>query len=130
MGVAGRDLTPLFRHPHQHVQDEILFTYDDQFGSPPLTGAGHIRCIRETHWKFALYFAPWQQPSEYIYEMYDLKNDPTESHNLAFGKLLPRYKAEYERLLKKLNAIMEETGTLPQDYKPPDRQVLDPIAGV
>ncbi len=52
------------------------------------------------------------------------------SHNLAFGKLLPRYKAEYERLLKKLNAIMEETGTLPQDYKPPDRQVLDPIAGV
>ncbi len=76
--LQGRDLTPLFRHPHQHVQDEILFTYDDQFGSPPLTGAGHIRCIRETHWKFALYFAPWQQPSEYIYEMYDLKNDPTE----------------------------------------------------
>lgn len=113
--LQGHDLTQLFTRPDDWVQDHVLFTYDDQLLLP--TGEGHIRCIREADWKFSLYFDSSGQ-SDNEYEMYDLRNDPTESNNLGVSTPL-RYRLQFERLKVKLFATMRRTGTLPPQYKPP-----------
>ena len=114
--LQGRDLTPLFSRPGIPVQERILFTYDDEFLNPQ--GAGHIRCIREAKWKYAIYFDPnGTYPTEY--EMYDLVNDPLELVNLAYGQTPRPYRRERARLHKSLTRMMEDTGTLPSQYVPP-----------
>jgi choline-sulfatase len=111
--LQGRDLTPLFNRPNAQIQERILFTYDDAFLNP--AGAAHIRCIRESKWKFALYFDPdGAYPTEY--EMYDLMNDPLEQTNLAFGETPRRHQPQLARLQTELNAMMEATGTLPSQF--------------
>jgi len=89
----GRDLSPILRNPKASVQDEILFTFDDQraaFANNISTTRqpNHIRCIRTKEWKYAYYFDPKElsspslaQPREY--EMYNLADDPHEVHNLG-----------------------------------------------
>lgn len=124
--LQGRDLTPLFAQPRDRVQDQILFTYDDQLTRP--AGAGHIRCLRGERFKYSLYFDPaGQYPDEY--EMYDLLVDPYERVNLAHGKTPPVYRAERRRLHGALHALMKRTGTLPQDLLEPDGPVRDPLSG-
>ncbi len=114
--LKGKDLTALFSRPSGSVQDRILFTYDDQLlldqKAFDFQGPAHIRCIRERDWKYAMYFDPTCQ-FDPEYEMYDLKNDPLETFNLANGTTPPRYQAERERLAAQLKATMEETGTQP-----------------
>jgi choline-sulfatase len=79
---------------------------------------GHIRCMGEQRWKFALYFDPsGTYPAEY--EMYDLENDPFEIRNLAFGTTPPAYVKQRQRLHAKLEATMQQTGTTPERYVPP-----------
>ncbi|MGO9452419.1 MAG: sulfatase-like hydrolase/transferase [Candidatus Binataceae bacterium] len=114
--LQGRDLTPLFSSPNVPVQDRILFTYDDALFAP--LGPGHIRCIRERNWKYALYFDPAGAYAD-EYEMYDLKNDPLEQVNLANGQTPPAYQHERARLQAELTAMMQKTGTLPSQYMPP-----------
>ena len=116
--LQGRSLAPLFHHPGGSVQERILFTYDDQLFTNQVQGAAHIRCVREHTWKFAMYFDPTgQYPTEY--EMYDLKNDPFETTNLACGATAPPYEDKRARLQSELTAMMTATGTLPNQYGPP-----------
>ena len=118
----GRDLTPVIadaikhpKHPTASVQDSILFVYDDDnpgaanpqhFVHEPC----HIRAIRDTRYKHAVYFDPCgKKPSQH--ELYDLQNDSTELHNMAD----PLNTAYYNPTLvaqmdAKLRAKMAETG--------------------
>lgn len=100
----GQDLTPLVDEPTASVQNEILFTFDDQEagqadgiptnpqGKPLVSQPNHIRCIiakdADGEWKYARYFDPaGVEPEEY--EMYHLRDgagqpvDPYEQENLA-----------------------------------------------
>ena len=100
----GQDLTPLLAEPTASVQQEILFTFDDQEagqadgiptnpqGKPLVSQPNHIRCLiakdADGEWKYARYFDPaGAEPEEY--EMYQLRDgagqpvDPYELENLA-----------------------------------------------
>ena len=90
----GVDLMPVILDASQHpanpsvtVQDDILFTYDDKYAGAPdgqkiVTQPNHIRCIRDSRYKYAVYFDP-SGVEEQQYELYDLQEDPYELHNMA-----------------------------------------------
>ena len=69
------------------VQDEVLFTFDDQNAGSPnpqpiVRQPNHIRAIFDGRWKFARYFDPsGAEPPQY--ELYDRQSDPDEMQNLA-----------------------------------------------
>jgi len=118
----GRDLTPIITDAIQHpnnptasVQDNILFVYDDDNpGSPNpqnfVHEPCHIRAIRDTRYKYTVYFDPCgQKPSQH--ELYDLQNDSMELHNMA-DPLNTAYfnPALVAQMDAKLLAKMDETG--------------------
>ncbi len=118
----GTDLTPVIvdaaaypQSPSAQVQDTILFTYDDQNCATPdgqniVTQPNHIRCIRESRWKYTMYFDPAGVAAPQ-YELYDLQADPLELNNLAnplnIGSYRPDLAAEMNA---KLFAVMETKG--------------------
>lgn len=117
---AGRDYSKLVlglnRKP---VQDHVVFTFDDyQAGQkrPPYVPAPqHIVAIREKNWKIARYYDP-EREVEPEWELYDLKNDPLERHNLAgpLSKRNRRQENHFRRLRKKLaNVRKRELRPLP-----------------
>lgn len=105
----GRDYSKLVLHPKtaKPVQDYVVFTYDDfqsgQAKPPYPKPPNHIVAIREGRWKLARYYdVERKNPAPPQWEMYDLKTDPEERHNIAY----PSYKRtpEQERQLKRLKA--------------------------
>jgi choline-sulfatase len=123
----GRDLSPVIRdaidhpgRPARPVQDSILFTTDETIGSrPDSTPLGpivkqpcHIRCIREAEWKFAMYFDPDHGEASQ-YELYDLRNDPDELHNMAAPDGPSYDPVKVAEMEVKLAARMAETHTTP-----------------
>ncbi len=126
----GKDLTPIFSNPDYQVQDYVHFTYDDTYittPDPASMGPAHIRCIVEKDWKYAVYFDPhYGQKAEY--EMYDLKNDPLETRNLAHPEYSAGYEAERQRLHERLTRVMLELGTTPDRIVWPKVSGVDPTA--
>lgn len=107
---AGVDYSALVFDPMaESVQDYVVFTYDDtQAGQPKgpyVAPPNHIRSIREARYKLARYFdAEGNEPEQW--EMYDLKEDPLETVNIAN----PGYSrtAEQEQELQRLMARLAE----------------------
>ena len=89
--LPGKDFSLLFDHPKAIIRTEIFAEY---------YGAGHwvnpIRTIRTAEWKYNLYVAPGR---EIAAEMYDLKRDPGEVHNIAN---LPTYRNVRQSLAQNL----------------------------
>jgi len=90
-----------------HVQDHIVFTYDDvrcAQNVPQLVPApNRIVSIREARYKLARYYdGDAIEPDQW--EMYDLETDPDERVNLAFpdSTLTAEQSAARERLTAKL----------------------------
>lgn len=119
----GRDLTPIIAdaidhptHPTASVQDSVVFTYDDDnpgCSSPQhiVLEPNHIRCLRDSRYKFTVYFDPCgrKQPQ---YELYDLLNDTQELHNMADPANVAYYNPSLvTQMQTKLAARMAETGT-------------------
>lgn len=89
----GKNLFPILRNPKASVQDEILFTFDDQRAAfagqiSATRQPNYIRCLRTKEWNYSYYFDPKElssaslaQPREY--EMYNLADDPHEVYNLG-----------------------------------------------
>lgn len=119
----GRDLTPILEDPTREVQDYIHFTYEDDVF--PVQGANCIRAIVEKEWKYAVYYDPYKgAPVEY--EMYNLKDDPHESTNLAHPKnFKPAYAAERRRLHNRLIEVMQTHGTTPPEVQFPTTDAYD-----
>ncbi len=118
----GEDYSKLVLQPKtaKPVQDYVVFTYDDvQSGqnNPPYPKApNHIISIREGRWKLAKYYAVEpKKPVPPQWEMYDLKTDPLEQHNIAHesAKRTPKQEEELKRLKRKL-AQVEKTRLKPR----------------
>lgn len=118
----GTDLTPVIvdaaaypKSPSAQVQDTILFTYDDQNCATPdgqniVTQPNHIRCIRESRWKYTMYFDPAGVAAPQ-YELYDLQADPLELNNLANPLNIGSYRPDLAAQMNaKLFAVMETKG--------------------
>ncbi len=115
----GVDYSKLVLNPasNRSVQDYVVFTYDDyqsgQKNPPYPKPPNHIVSIREGRWKLARYYDPkGRRPPQW--EMYDLKTDPLEVHNLAHKghKRTPEQDKELKRLKLKL-ARVEKTRLRP-----------------
>jgi arylsulfatase A-like enzyme len=118
----GRDLTPIIAdaiqnpsHPTASVQENILFMFDDDNPGCPnpqtvVHEPSHIRCIRDTRYKYAVYFDPCgQKPRQR--ELYDLVNDHMELHNIADPANIDYFNpALVAQMQAKLEAKMAETG--------------------
>ena len=99
----GQDLTPVFTDPSAQVQDAILFTFDDQragseVASDPMPQPNHIQAIIQNDWKYARYHDP-DDPANVEFEMYDLRNDPTERNNLTGWSSYAEKEAELQEAL-------------------------------
>ncbi len=140
----GRDLTPIVDNPTNSVQNEILFTFDDdqigQINGIPTTPQGeplvaypyYIRCILandpDGQWKYARYFDPTGVEPEQ-YEMYQLRDgegqpvDPNELENLAHEanakSLSKKYIDKRAELAQRLAALeAERLQPLSHNYLP------------
>lgn len=117
----GCDLTPLFNNTKGkvldgdgEVRDCIHFTYDDgflpnQFNLTPR----RIRTIRTEEWKYSVYFN--DGGSNYEFELYNLKNDPFEEHNLA-GNYDDDCYEQFRNLHQKLQEKMVKLKTVPETF--------------
>ena len=105
--LPGRDLTPILKNPlGQAGSGHVLFSYtgnaalaraDQDLKKAGVISPDHIRAIRERNWAYARYFAPGRPEQEF--ELYDLKNDPLEMHNLALD---PGYQKRRKEMADKL----------------------------
>jgi arylsulfatase A-like enzyme len=107
----GRDYSRLITNPSAKApQRYTVFTYDDyqsgQKSGPYPQPPNHITSVRERRWKLAKYHdVNHNVPPQW--EMYDLKNDPHETRNLAHKghKRTPKQEREYHRLKRKLARV-------------------------
>lgn len=96
------------------TQDHTIFTFDDWQGGqakgPYVKPPNRIVSVREKRWKLAKYYDADGNKSPQ-WEMYDLKKDPLERHNLAFRpqRMTPKQRVQFRRLKKRLRRIQRTT---------------------
>lgn len=115
----GVSIVPILKNTVESVQDSILFTYDDNFFLPPDVPSGHIRAIRQGDWVYAVYYS--ENASNFEYEMYNLKNDPGQLHNLLYKDISSEVASEANRLHSNLKEKIDESQALPVGFKWPEK---------
>jgi choline-sulfatase len=98
----GTSIVPVLKDPTSSVQNSILFTYDDMFFLPEDVPGGHIRAVREGDWVYAVYYS--ENATNFEYEMYNIKKDPGELHNLLYGTV----DAQDAVVARRLHALLKE----------------------
>ena len=72
--------------PAQTARADVLFTYDDHQAGTALQEVApqpnRIRCVSDGDWKYSMYIDPAGTAAPQ-HELYDLRSDPGEAHNLA-----------------------------------------------
>ncbi len=115
----GVSIVPILNNKVESVQDSILFTYDDNFFLPKDVPGGHIRAIRKGDWTYAVYYS--ENGSHFEYEMYNLKNDPGELHNLLYKDITPEIAAQANKLHRDLKEKIDQAEALPVGFPWPQK---------
>ena len=115
----GVSIAPILKNSVSSVQDSILFTYDDNFFLPADVPSGHIRAIRQGDWVYAIYYS--ENGSNFEYEMYNLKNDPGQLHNLLYKDISPEIAVEATRLHHNLKEKIDQAAALPVGFPWPTK---------
>ncbi len=87
------------------------YNYEKQFPYTP-----NVRGIRTDEWKYMHYPHGDGSPDQYKAELYNIKNDPDERHNLIDD---PQYAGTVKDLQKQLAKLMKQTGLTPKTDKMP-----------
>jgi len=90
------------------------YNYEKQFPYTP-----NVRGVRTDEWKYIHYPPGDGGPDRHKAELYQIKNDPEESHNLIDD---PQYRGQVKELQKELARLMKAAGGLP-DKMPMDEGV-------
>jgi len=106
--MQGRSFAPLLTGASVPWRDAFLYEY---YEFPAEHCARKNRGVRTSRWKLIQF---WEQPEEW--ELYDLKNDPDETQNLAYDK---RYATIAAQLKKRLSELRRETGDIDAPGPPP-----------
>ncbi|HWH71981.1 MAG TPA: sulfatase/phosphatase domain-containing protein, partial [Candidatus Sulfotelmatobacter sp.] len=111
--IQGRSWVPLVQHGDRSWRTAWFYeyNYEQQFPYTP-----NVRGIRTDEWKFIRYPHGDNGPDRHLPELYNLKKDPGELHNLA---TLPKYAPVRRQLEEQLQALMAESGLTPQTDKMP-----------
>lgn len=115
----GKSILPILKDPSVSVQDSVLFTYDDVFFLPIDTPGSRIRALREGDWTYAVYYS--ENGSDFEYEMYDIKKDPGQLHNLLYKDISPDIAKEANRLHAKLKKKIDQSNALPPGFPWPKK---------
>jgi arylsulfatase A-like enzyme len=110
----GVSIVPIINNKVASVQDSILFTYDDNFFLPTDVPGGHIRAVRQGDWVYAIYYS--ENGSNFEYEMYNLKDDPGQLHNLLYKNVSPDVSREATRLHRLLKEKIDQSAALPVGF--------------
>ena len=112
--IDGFDLTPQLLGRRNEIRpDKFLMHF------PHEHRGSYFTTYREGDWKLIYYYNP-ELPNRPAYELYNLKKDPIEIHNLAT--------TETERLIRMTEAMarqLEEEGALYPEDK--DVNILKPV---
>ncbi len=90
------------------------YNYEKQFPYTP-----NVRGVRTDDWKYIHYPTGDGGPDRHLAELYDLKHDPEERHNLIGD---PRHARKVKELQKELAGLMKTSGALP-DSMPRDEGI-------
>jgi N-acetylglucosamine-6-sulfatase len=90
------------------------YNYEKQFPYTP-----NIRGVRTDEWKYARYPHGDGSPDRHLAELYDLKNDPDELHNLIAD---PKHADRLKQLQGELKRVLADTG-ITQDKMPLDEGI-------
>ena len=90
------------------------YNYERQFPYTP-----NVRGVRTDEWKYIHYPHGNGSPDKHLAELYDLKSDPEERHNLIAK---PEHAAKLKELQAELSRVMEEVG-IQHDKMPLDEGI-------
>jgi len=90
------------------------YNYEKQFPYTP-----NIRGVRTEEWKYMHYPTGDGSPDKHLAELYNIKNDPEERHNLIND---PQYSNVLKQLQNELKKLMKQTG-LKKDIMPIDEGI-------
>lgn len=99
--MQGKSMVPILTGAPASWRDAFLYEY---YEFPAEHCAGKNRGVRTSRWKL-IHF--WEQPEEW--ELYDLRNDPDETQNLAYDRQHAGVVAE---LKKRLAGLRRESGDI------------------
>jgi arylsulfatase A-like enzyme len=128
--MHGRDLTPLLKDPHAPWPHPAFYEFTgDHYGSDvtrvvsgaPRDAVYHdvpwYVALRDERWKYVRYLTPGETE-----ELYDLRADPEELHNLADR---PEHRAALGELRRRALAELRRTGAGFADELPPTKQMRE-----
>ncbi|HWQ52292.1 MAG TPA: sulfatase [Bryobacteraceae bacterium] len=98
-GIDGRSFLPLLGGARVPWRDTLLYEYYWERNYPQTPT---VHALRTDRYKYVHCHGIWD-----VDELYDLQEDPLESHNLIFS---PEHKTLIAELNRKLFATLEETG--------------------
>jgi N-acetylglucosamine-6-sulfatase len=114
--MQGRSWVKLVQRGDRSWRTSFLYeyNYEKQFPYTP-----NVRGVRTDDWKYV--HSPHGDGSldRHLAELYDLKNDPEERHNLVND---PRHARKLKTLQKELARLLKSTGALP-DTMPLDEGI-------
>ncbi len=96
------------------------YNYEQQFPYTP-----NVRAVRTDDWKYIHYPHGDGSPDKHMAELYDVKNDPEERHNLIG---VAKFESKISELKLELTRLMKETGVTPAtDQMPIDAGIKNEL---
>lgn len=105
--MDGKSYLPLLEGEKIPWRDTLMYEYYWEYAFPETPT---VFALRGDQYKYINYYGLWD-----INELYDMKADPLETHNLIYK---PEYKKVVEQMRDQLFKTMEETGGMYIPLKP------------